>query len=68
MHVSVKLGEYNATVNIYTDVFAKDPILTFWVPISSLDEHGFVPANIIRARFKHRFKTHLGHFSYTTVT
>ena len=43
-------------------------VLTFWVPTTSLDEHGMVPANILRARVKHLTKENLGHFSYVTVS
>ena len=53
-------------INVTNKSLINKPIFTFWVPIASLDEYGFVPADIIRSRFKHRFKTHLGNFSYTT--
>lgn len=42
-------------------------VLEFWVPITSLDEHGYVPAATLRHRVKHLLKENLGVFSYITV-
>ena len=38
----------------------------FWIPTASLNEHGHVPGNIIRARIKHAFGVNQGHYSYST--
>ena len=51
-------------VELSDDPFSKST-LTFWVPVTSLDEHGWVPAQILRARVKHATGQNLGHFSYT---
>lgn len=65
-NISVKVGPDLTRVNCFKSLFQKQADFVFWVPTSSLDEHGFVPANIIRARIKHSLKVNQGHFSYTT--
>jgi hypothetical protein len=37
---------------------------TFWVPTASLDELGWVPGPIIRARIKHHTGENQGHFAF----
>lgn len=37
---------------------------TFWVPTASLDELGWVPGNIIRARIKHATGHNQGPFAF----
>lgn len=37
---------------------------TFWVPTASLDELGWVPGNLLRARIKHHTGINQGHFTF----
>lgn len=64
-HISVQHQGTLTRVHCFSND-SKLAYFTFWVPTSSLDEHGWVPANIIRARVKHGTGQVLGQFSYTT--
>jgi hypothetical protein len=65
-HISVKVDPQLTRVNCFKNYFGSNiPEFTFWIPTSSLDEHGHVPSDVIRARIKHAFGANQGHFTYT---
>lgn len=64
--ISVKVDPQLTRVSCFKEHFGGQPEFTFWVPTSSLDEHGMVPGTIVRARIKHALGINQGHFTYQT--
>ena len=61
-----KSSEGNIKFTIYDGYFSANVIGTFYVPATTKDRFGWIPADIIKARMQRDFNVTFDHYSLTT--